>query len=50
MSLTFAINEWSLIGQDIFVGIGKYATSFKFKSKRGHVRDERLVHSNPHSS
>jgi hypothetical protein len=44
------MNEWGLIGQDIFVGIGKSATNFKFKSRCGYVRDERLVHSNPHSS
>jgi len=50
MSLTFAMNEWGFIGQEIVVGIGKSATSFKFKSMRGYVRDERLVHSNPHSS
>jgi hypothetical protein len=40
------MNEWGFIGQDIFVGIGKSATSFKFKSRRGYVRDERLVPSN----
>ena len=44
------MTEWDFIGKDIFVGIGKSATSFKFKSKRGYVRDERLVLSNPHSS
>ena len=48
--ITNAMNEWGLDGQDILLGIGKSATSFKFKSRRGYVRDERLVHSNPHSS
>jgi hypothetical protein len=43
------MNEWGFIGHDIFVGIGKSATSFKFESRRGYVRDERLVLSNPHS-
>jgi len=37
------MNEWGFISQDIFVGIGKSATSFKFKSRRGYVREERLV-------
>jgi len=46
---TNAINEWGYFGQDTFVGIGKSATSFKFKSWRGYLRDERLVLSNPHS-
>ena len=44
------MNKWGFIGQDSFVGISKSATSFKFKSKRGYVRDERLAFSNPHSS
>ena len=44
------MNEWGFIGQDILVGIGNSATSFNFKSRRGYVRDERLVLSNPHSS
>ena len=44
------MNEWGFIGQDIFVGIGKSATINKFKSRRGYVRDERLLPSNPHSS
>ena len=48
--LTNAMNEWGFIGQESFVGIGKSATSFKFKSRRGSERDERLVLSNPHSS
>ena len=50
MALTNAMNEWGFIGQGTFVGIGKSATIFNFKSKRGYVRDERLVLSNPHSS
>ena len=44
------MNEWGSISKDIFVGIGKSATSNKFEIKRGYVRDERLVLSNPHSS
>jgi hypothetical protein len=44
------MNEWGFSGQEILVGFGKLAASFKFKSKRGYVRDERLVLSNPHSS
>jgi hypothetical protein len=44
------MNEWGLVGQESFVEIGKSATSFKFKSRRGYVREERLVLSNPHSS
>ena len=44
------MNERGYIGQDILVGIGKFATSFKFKSKRSYEREERLVLSNPHSS
>ncbi len=31
------MNEWGFIGQDILEGIGKSATSFKFKSRRCHV-------------
>ncbi len=49
-AITYAMNEWGLIGQESLVGIGKFATSFKFKSRCGYVRDERLVLSNPHSS
>jgi uncharacterized membrane protein len=44
------MNEWGFIGQDIFVGIGKFATIFKFKIRCGYVREERLALSNPHSS
>jgi hypothetical protein len=49
-AITNAMNEWGFICQDTLVGIGKSATIFKFKSRRGYVRDERLVLSNPHSS
>ena len=31
ISITYAMNEWGYINQDIFVGIGKSATSFNFK-------------------
>lgn len=48
--ITNAMMNGVLIGQDNVAGIGKSATSFKFKSRRGYVRDERLVLSNPHSS
>jgi len=47
---TTPMNEWGFVGQDIFVGIGKSATSFNFKSRRGFEELERLVLSNPHSS
>ncbi len=47
---TNAMNEWGFIGQESLVALGKSATSFKFKSRRGYVREERLVLSNPHSS
>ena len=50
MLITDAMNEWGFIRQDSFVGIRKSATSNEFKIKRGYVRDEGLVHSNPHSS
>ncbi len=43
------MNEWGLIGRDL-VARGKSTTSFKFKSRRGYVRDVGLVFSNPHSS
>lgn len=48
-AITYAMNEWGFIGQDSFVRIRKSATNYKFKSKRGYVRDEKLVLSNPHS-
>lgn len=44
------MNEPGFIYQDTLVGIGKYASSFKFKTRRGSVRDERLVLFKPHSS
>jgi len=47
---TGAMNEWGFIGQENLLGLGKPATSIKFKSRRGYVREERLVLSNPHSS
>ena len=43
------MNEWGFGGKDTFVGIGQAATSFKFKSRCGYERDERLVLSNSHS-
>ncbi len=42
------MNEQGFIDQDIFGGTGKFATSIKFKSRRGYVRDERIVLSDPH--
>jgi hypothetical protein len=33
------MNEWGFIGQEIEVGIGKSATSFKFKSRRARLDD-----------
>ena len=44
------MNEWGFIGQETLVEGGKSATIIKFKSRRGYVREERLVRSNPHSS
>jgi hypothetical protein len=44
------MNEWGLIGQDISVALGMSATINKFKTRRGFVREERLVLSNPHYS
>jgi len=44
------MNEWGFIGQESLVGIGKSATTFKFKSRCGYVREEGLMLSNPHSS
>ena len=44
------MNEWGSISQDISVGIRKPATINKFDIRRGYVREERLVHSIPHSS
>ena len=32
------MNEWGFIGQDIFVGIGKSATSNNFEIKRAHLQ------------
>lgn len=36
-STAYAMNEWGFIGQDSFVGIGKSATIFNFKSRHGYV-------------
>jgi hypothetical protein len=33
--ITNAMNEWDFIGQDSLVGIGKSATSSKFRIRRG---------------
>jgi len=44
------MNEWGFIGYETLVALGKSATINKFKQGFGYVRDERLVHSNPHSS
>lgn len=33
------MNEWGFIGQDTLVTLGKSATSFKFKSRRGIDKD-----------
>lgn len=41
------MNEWSFIGQENLVEIGKSATSNKFEIKRGYVQDERLLLSIP---
>jgi hypothetical protein len=43
------MNEWGFIVKETLATHGnESATSFKFKSRRGYVRDERLVLSNPH--
>jgi hypothetical protein len=47
--LTYAMNEWGFIGQDILVVLGKSATKYKFKYV-WLVPVERLVLSNSHSS
>ena len=44
------MNEWGFIDQESLAALGMSATNNKFKSRRGYVRDERLVLSNPHSS
>jgi hypothetical protein len=44
------MNEWDSIGHESLVALGKSATIYNFKSRRGYVRNERLVLSNPHSS
>tara|TARA_Y100001972_G_scaffold11163_1_gene12088 strand:+ start:3769 stop:3903 length:135 start_codon:yes stop_codon:yes gene_type:complete len=44
------MNEWGCIGQDIFVGIGKSATSNIFEKGCGGVELDNSVLSNPHSS
>ena len=46
----YAMNKWGFICKETFMGIGKSATSFKFKSRRGYEQAERLVPFNPHSS
>ena len=44
------MNEWGFIGKDTFVGIGKFATIYKFINQYGFEQMERFVLSNPHSS
>ena len=39
-----------LVGQESVVDVGKSATIYNFKSRRGYVVEARLVLSNPHSS
>ncbi|AGA79885.1 hypothetical protein Echvi_3670 [Echinicola vietnamensis DSM 17526] len=47
--IAIVMNEWGFIGKDIFLVIEKSATSFNFKSRRGSVKEEGSVPSNPHS-
>ncbi len=42
------MNEWGFIGQESLVALAMSATIYNFRSRRGYVRDERLVLSNPH--
>jgi hypothetical protein len=44
------MNEWGFIEYESLEVLGKSATINKFKTRRGYVREERLVLSNPHSS
>lgn len=39
-----------LVGKDSVAGVGKFATMYNFKSRRGYFVEARLVVSNPHSS
>ena len=34
--VTAAMNKWGVVGQDIFVGVGKSATSFNLERIRGY--------------
>ncbi len=47
---TTPMTEWGFVRCENLVALGKSATSFKFKLRRGYVRVERLVLFNPHSS
>ncbi len=44
------MNKWGFNCKESLVGIEKSVTSNKFEIKRGYVREERLVLSNPRSS
>ncbi len=44
------MNEWSFMGNEALVALGKSATINKFKQRCGFEQMERLVLSNPHSS
>jgi hypothetical protein len=44
------MNEWGFISQESLVALEKSVTGNIFEIRRGYVRDERLVLSNPHSS
>ena len=50
MLLTNAMNEWGFIEYENLAALGMSATINKFKPRRGYVREERLVRTNPHSS
>jgi len=44
------MNEWGFIGQDMFVGIGKFTTSIKFKQRCGLALLGNTLLSNSHAS
>jgi len=44
------MNEWGFIRNETLVALGKSATIYKFKQRCGLAVEERIMHSNPHSS
>jgi hypothetical protein len=39
---TTPMTEWGFIGQETFVGIGKFATIYKFKQRCGFEEDSEV--------